>query len=101
GCSWRWYPSKAGARGCREKRAGNRTLAGSRGEAACPACGKWSRLLSRAGARRQAVALKHPVERAPVDAQHGRGAAHVAAALLEHLLDVAALDRKSTRLNSS
>src|SRR5438128_9498005 len=53
-------------------------------EAACPACGKRSRLLSR-GARWQTVGLKHPVERAPVDAQHRRGVAHVASALLEHL----------------
>src|SRR5262245_38929152 len=43
-------------------------------------------------AAREAVALQHPVEGTPVDAEHGGGAAHVTAVLVQHLGDVAALE---------
>src|SRR5207302_6359811 len=53
-------------------------------------------LLSRPGTR-QAVALEHPVEGAPVDAEDRCRAAHVAPALLEDLSDVTTLQLRERR----
>src|SRR5437773_1558118 len=51
-----------------------------------------SLLLLRASAWRHAVALQHAVEGAAVDAEHLRGPAHVAPALLEDAMHVATLE---------
>src|SRR5262245_41941321 len=68
--------------------------AGRRPEGAtrCPA-GAWQSvsLLADRPARRQAVALQHPVERPPVDPEDAGRPAHVAPVLVENLADVAPL----------
>src|SRR2546426_10467726 len=83
--------SKAGASRPSLKKAGKHGLHHRLGRDRPPRPWQTVSVILAGRAERKAIALEHPVERAPVDAQHGRGAAHVAAALLQHLPDVAAL----------